>query len=195
MWFEHQDGHLFLLKRKNMHGNNVLEIMSMEIMSSMKLVIGAKKVGESSIKKSNCEIIAVMPPVARVRKIVSGPLPTLGIAGLSVVILLTRFTSPRGLEELLGFITILPQVQFLPRTRLQPLWRDKLMTVSCFHGKKISSPLSSTPGTIQLTPFTLSVCSLQWATVMCPQSPASQPSPPCWLHHPSAAGPALAWIT
>ena len=40
----------------------------------------------------------------------------LGIAGLSAVILLTRFTSPRGLEELLGFITILPQVQSLPRT-------------------------------------------------------------------------------
>lgn len=167
----------------------------MEILSSMKLVIGAKKVGDSYIKKSNCEIIAVMPPVARVRKTLSGPLPTLGIAGLSVVIPLPRFTSPRGFEELLGFITILPQVQFLPRTRLQPLWRDKLMTVSCFHGERISSLLSSTPGAIQLTPFTLSICSLQWAIVMCPQSPASQPSPPCWLRHPSAAGPAWVWIT
>ena len=109
---------------------------SMETLSSMKSVIGAKKVGDSYIKKSNCEIIVVMPQTARVRKILSGPLPTLVIPGLSVVILLTRFTSPRGLEEILGFITILPQVQFLPRTRLLPLWRDKLMTATCFYGRR-----------------------------------------------------------
>ena len=151
----------------------------METLSSMKSVIGAKKVGDSYIKKSNCEIIVVMPPMARVRKIFSGPLPTLVIPGLSVVILLTRFPSPRGLEEILGFITILPQVQFLPRTRLQPLWRDKLMTATCFYGKKISSLLFSTAGAIQLTPLAISICSLQWTMVMYPKSPDSQSSPPC----------------
>ena len=87
----------------------------METLSSVKLVIGTKKVGDNYIKKSNCEIIVVVPPMARVRKILSGPLPTLVIPGLSVVILLTRFTSSRGLEEILRFITILPQVQYLPR--------------------------------------------------------------------------------
>lgn len=161
----------------------------METLSSMKLVIGTKKVGDNYIKKSNCEIIVVVPPMARVRKILSGPLPTLVIPGLSVVILLTRFTSSRGLEEILRFITILPQVQYLPRTRLQPLWRDKLMPATCFYGKKISSLLFSNAGTIRLTPLAISICSLQWTIVSILNLQRLSPCPLALLPSPFCSRP------